>query len=57
MGVKLGKKVSKGGGTLVHYSFVLHGVMGKKLSSYRGWKIKTKLMVNVTSLGVGFVFF
>jgi hypothetical protein len=23
----------------------------------RGWKIKSKLMVNVTSLGVGFVFF
>jgi hypothetical protein len=40
MGVKLGKKVSKGGGTLVHYSFVLHGVMEISLSGYRGGKSK-----------------
>jgi hypothetical protein len=30
-GCKIRKKVSKGGGALVHYSFVLHGVMENKI--------------------------
>jgi hypothetical protein len=31
--------------------------MEKRISDYRGLKIKSKLMVNVTSLRVGFAFF
>jgi hypothetical protein len=56
MGVKLGTKWARVE-ALLFISFVLHGIMEFFLNNYRGWKIKSKLMVNVTSLGVGFVFF
>ncbi len=56
MGVKLGQKWARVE-TLLFISFVIHGIMEKRISDYRGLKIKSKLMVNVTSLRVGFAFF